>query len=68
MDPGLNLGQTAEDSQMFTNIWLSSKGLSQIKKVSLQVMPKSHQSNSKLTFSGSESYRVSPATENDVSV
>ena len=25
---GLNLGQTAEDSEMFTNIWLSSKGLS----------------------------------------
>ena len=24
---GLNLGQTAEDSDMFTNIWLSSKGL-----------------------------------------
>ena len=25
---GLNLGQTAEDSEMFTNNWLSSKGLS----------------------------------------
>ena len=24
---GLNLGQTAEDSEMFTNIWLSSTGL-----------------------------------------
>ena len=24
---GLNLGQTAEDSEMFTNNWLSSKGL-----------------------------------------
>ena len=24
----LNLGQTAEDSEMFTNIWLSSIGLS----------------------------------------
>ena len=24
---GLNLGQTAEDSEMFTNIWLSSIGL-----------------------------------------
>ena len=24
---GLNLRQTAEDSEMFTNIWLSSKGL-----------------------------------------
>ena len=24
---GLNLGQTAEDSEMFTNIWLRSIGL-----------------------------------------
>ena len=24
---GINLGQTAEDSDMFTNIWLSSIGL-----------------------------------------
>ena len=27
---GLYLGQTAEDSEMFTNIWLSSKGLTKI--------------------------------------
>ena len=26
----LNLGQTAEDSDMFTNIWLSSRGLTGI--------------------------------------
>ena len=26
---GINLGQTAEDSEMFTNIWLSSKGLTE---------------------------------------
>ena len=26
----LNLGQTAEDSEMFTHIWLSSKGLKHV--------------------------------------
>ena len=35
---GLYLGQTAEDSEMFTNIWLSSKGLNrQGSKFHLQV-------------------------------
>ena len=35
----LDLGQTAEDSDMFTNIWLSSKGLKNIIDV-LAVRPR----------------------------
>ena len=38
---GLNLGQTAEDSEMFTNIWLSSKAEKEELKMSVSVrMPR----------------------------